>query len=84
VARNNTLAEESKLDPLVSTTPGIYDGEPGDVVIDTNTLLEYLWVSSDYGWTLLGNNVTGYKLLQDPVTDPTVNGATDNFIDSIT
>lgn len=82
-AVNNSLTEGSKLNPFISSnSPPLYNGEPGDVVIDQNKEYEYVWIDSSEGWERLGGNNT-YKIVQTAVSDPTASGATDAFIDSI-
>lgn len=83
VAANDTLSDGSKTDPFsTATEKPDYNGDLGDVVLDIDKEFEYVWAGSTDGWIQLGGNAS-YKILQTTVADPSANGSTDAFIDSI-
>ena len=83
VAANDTLADGSKKDPFsTAIEKPNYNGDLGDVVIDIDKEFEYVWAGSTDGWIQLGGNAS-YKILQTTIADPTANGSTNAFIDSI-
>lgn len=73
IATNNTLQDGSTKDPFSSATDDNipnYTGQAGDVVIDSQSKYEYIWVVStgETGhWELLGGDQS-YKIIQTPVT----------------
>ena len=74
-----SLSDGSTTNPItidsVSTTV-----QSGDVVIDKNEQLEYIWNGSK--WESFGNE-GAYKVIQTAVSDPTASGSSSSFIDTI-
>jgi len=63
IARNNSLRDGSFGDPFSLANPiPNYNGEPGDVVLDSDTKYEYVWVDNNIGWELLGGD-EAYKIV---------------------
>lgn len=73
---------------VIPTDLGISNYSPsvGDVVIDSATSKEFVWIKGDGfltgRWEQLGPD-NSYKVLQDAISSPTTSGAATEFIDTI-
>lgn len=72
----------------IPTDLGIANYSPtiGDVIIDSSTNNEYVWIKGDGfltgRWELLGSD-SSFKTVQDTVASPITNGKSTEFIDTI-
>lgn len=78
------IADGSTTDPIITNYDFTNKKKPGDVIIDKNSSLEYVWTYANK-WERLGID-SGYKVVQTAVADAnaTTNGNSAVYVKSVT